>query len=205
MHHISLNSRVQCTDGRGGHLTCVIITPTSRHLTHVVVEEANAPFLKRLVPLELITTSTSAEIQLDCTIRQLASLQPVVELEPLDGNGLHLQYAAKVYRQWPQNAYGQLPIPAELEQLAPEAVKIHKHNHVKTSTSQAGAAIDFLVNDATKQILALVIQWKWWWKTHTAQVPVSQVDHFEPDLVVLKLDKHSLQNTAISQFQQQTV
>lgn len=203
--NIPLNTGVQCNDGYAGRLICVIINPTSRHLTHIVVDEKGPPYLKRLVPLDLVKSGTSDEVTLDCTVVQLSTLRPVVEFEYPQGNGLHTLFAAKSASQWPQNVSKDLPIPAELEQLAPEAVKIHQNNLVRATNGRVGSVVEFLVNPATKKIIALIARRKFWWKTTETKVLISQVDNFEPDLVLLKLNKSELQSIVTGQWQKRYI
>jgi hypothetical protein len=180
---------------------CVIINPVSRQLTHIVVDEKESPFLKRLVPLDLVTTGDTNGVALDCTMAQLSTLRPLVEFEYPQGNGLHTLFAAKNERQWPQNISQKLPVSAESERLAPEAVKIHKSNSVRATNGRIGRAVEFLVDPTTKKIVMLITVRKYWWKTIEARVPIYQVDHFESDLVLLKLNKNELLTKRTGQWQ----
>ena len=44
---------MDCTDGSFGKLVDVVLDPTSRRVTHLVVEHDRDPWLARLVPVEL--------------------------------------------------------------------------------------------------------------------------------------------------------
>ena len=202
---ISLNSDIQCIDGYAGRLICVIVNPISQQLTHIVVDEQRSPYLKRLVPLDLVSIDNSDGVTLGCTLVQLSALRPVVEFEYPQGNGLHTLFAAKIARQWPQSVSDNLPISVELERLAPEAIKIHQDNSVRAINGRVGKVIEFLVNPATKKIHALTIRRKIWWKTIDTRVPISQVDHFELDMVLLKFDKSELQRITTGQWQKRNI
>ena len=202
---ISLNSDIQCTDGYAGRLICVIVNPVSRELSHIVVDEKKPPYLKRLVPLDLVSIGNSDGVALKCTVVQLSTLRPLVEFEYPQGNGLHTLFAAKSARQWPQNVNDNLPISVELERLVPEAIKIHQDNLVRAMNGRVGKVVEFLVNPATKKIIALTIRRKFWWKTIDTRVPISQVDHFELDLVLLKFNKSELQSITTGQWQKRNI
>ena len=202
---VSLNSHIQCIDGYVGRLICVVVNPTSQQLTHIVVDEKRPPYLNRLVPLDLVACGNSDEVTLNCTVDQLSALRPVVEFEYPQGNGLHTLFAAKSARQWPQNVSDNLPISVELERLAPEAIKIHRDNSVRAMNGRVGKVVEFLVNPATKKIIALTIRRKFWWKTIETRVPISQVDHFELDLVLLKFNKRELQSIMTGQWQKRNI
>jgi sporulation protein YlmC with PRC-barrel domain len=50
---LELGSRVTCADAPFGQLADVVIDPTSRRVTHLVIEPDRAEWLARLVPIEL--------------------------------------------------------------------------------------------------------------------------------------------------------
>lgn len=200
--NISLNSNVSCTDGAGGRLVCLIIDPATRQLSHIVVDEKTSPFLQRLVPFELVAAATPTGIQLNCTQPQLAALRPFFEVEHLREGTLHAVYEAEAFWRWPQANNEALPVPVELETLPAQAIKIHRNSRVKATDGRAGKVAGFLTRRTTKEMAALIIQQKSWWKTKQVAVPVAQVDHFEPDAVFLNLTKKTLQKTAVVQFQQ---
>jgi hypothetical protein len=202
---ILLNGDIQCIDGFAGRLICVIVNPLSQQLTHIVVDEKRPPYLKRLVPLDLVSVGNSDGVTLDCTLVQLSALRPVVEFEYPQGNGLHTLFAAKSARQWPQNVSDNLSVSVELERLAPETIKIHRDNSVRAMNGRVGKVVEFLVNPATKKIIALTIRRKSWWKTIETRVPIFQVDHFELDLVLLKSDKRELQSITTGQWQKRNI
>jgi hypothetical protein len=50
---LEIGSRVECVDGTFGKLVDVVIDPSARRLTHLVVESDHERWLARLVPVEL--------------------------------------------------------------------------------------------------------------------------------------------------------
>ena len=203
--NVPLKANVQCVDGDAGRLTCVIINPITRQLTHIVVDEKDPPYLKRLVPLDLIIAGTPDGVTLDCTRAQLSALRPVVEFEHPQGNGLHTLFAAKTYGRWPQNVGKTLPVSVDQERLAPEVVKIHQDSPVRATDGRVGQVVGFLVNPVTKKIAALIVGRKSWWKTIETRIVISQVDSFKPDLILLKLSKVQLQKVSAIQWQKRYI
>ncbi len=59
-------TQVRCTDGGCGQLSRVVIDPATVTVTHLVAEPSDPHQLGRLVPIDLLGT-TSAEISLRCT------------------------------------------------------------------------------------------------------------------------------------------
>ena len=76
MQHVPLHASVECTDGPAGKSTCVIVNRDSRQVTHFVVKEKQRPHAERLVPVDKALQTTADTITLDCTLAELAGLQP---------------------------------------------------------------------------------------------------------------------------------
>lgn len=199
---IPLKANVHCTDGRAGQATCVIINPVSRQLTHVVVEEKDPAHLKRLVPVELITVSDRHNIHLDCTTAQLATLRPFMEIEyPRDG-ALYFTYESDEVRNWPYETVVEMPIPAELERILPEALTIHQDSRVEATDGRVGKVERLLINPTNKSLISIAIETGYFWKRQELIVSMAHVDHFDKDRIALNLDKHHLKRLAAVQSQE---
>ena len=81
---LDLGTPVHCSDARLGELTDVVIDPTTRRLTHLVVRPKHDPGSSRLVPIELAGPGADG-IMLRCTwheaeafelLRDVAFLRP---------------------------------------------------------------------------------------------------------------------------------
>ena len=203
--HISLNAKVDCTDGHAGQTTCVIINPVTRQLTHIIVAEKGSTHMKRLVPLELIKNGNSGHIQLSCTTPQLATLRPFLEMEYPRNGALYFSFEADKFHSWPYESSIQMPVPPQLEQISPEELAIHQDSPVETLNGRIGKVKAFLVNPTNKELTAIAIQAGYFWQKQDITLPISQVDHFEKDLVFLKLDKQHLKRLAAIQAQRSYV
>jgi hypothetical protein len=86
---VELDSRVDCTDESFGKLTDVVIDPTTRRVTHLVVDADRDRWLARLVPVELAEPAGEAggDIRLRATLEEVRALPPVhaVSYLRLDG------------------------------------------------------------------------------------------------------------------------
>jgi hypothetical protein len=78
---IPLRARVQCTDGLDGRVAQVIVSPITKEITHVVVEEAKPPHIERLVPVRVIVATAHKLIHLNCSRQELSELTPLIEAE----------------------------------------------------------------------------------------------------------------------------
>ncbi len=69
-----------CTDGACGQVTRVIVNPAAREVTHLVVDPKHRHGPGRLVPVDLVDTTTD-QIRLRCTLTEFETLRPAQETE----------------------------------------------------------------------------------------------------------------------------
>ena len=99
---ISVNAKVNCSDGPSGQSTCVILKPTTQEITHLVVSNELFPETDYLVSLDRVMESTPNRIQLNCNREELAKM-PIfntVEFVPSDLTG----FPGRQYIMWPYYA-----------------------------------------------------------------------------------------------------
>ncbi|KAB8139654.1 hypothetical protein F8S13_27240 [Chloroflexia bacterium SDU3-3] len=75
---------VLCADGLCGYMMAIILDPTQKHITHLVVRELGFVETERLVPVELVEEGTAAHLHLRCTKEALTALPPFVSHGALD-------------------------------------------------------------------------------------------------------------------------
>jgi sporulation protein YlmC with PRC-barrel domain len=81
-----IGSDVSCRDGACGELRRVVIDPVARALTHLVVESGRVRGIDRLVPIDLVL-STTEEISLRCTMAEFDALAEAEETHVLPEAG----------------------------------------------------------------------------------------------------------------------
>lgn len=81
----TIGSAVACSDGACGELRRVVVDPVARALTHLVVEEPHRVGTGRLVPIELVESTTAAEIRLLATKAEFDSLEEAEDTQFLPG------------------------------------------------------------------------------------------------------------------------
>jgi hypothetical protein len=76
---LRLDEHVQTSDGRPGTLADVVIDPTKKSVTHVVVRAGEPDPAARLVPLQLVTggSAPGEALSLSCTADELGRLESV--------------------------------------------------------------------------------------------------------------------------------
>lgn len=190
---IPVNVEVRCADGLAGRTSCVIINPVTEQVTHIVVQEKGFPYLKRIVPLDLITETSPQLIHLRCTIKQLATLKPFLEIEYTQDDRPYFNYEAGEYRLWPYATTDPLLVPVELEQIPPGELGIHPGAQVKATDGHAGRVNEFLVDPASGHITHLILREGRLWGKKDITIPVSAIDRIDEDEVFLKLDRRSIE------------
>jgi hypothetical protein len=80
----TIGTRVSCSDGDCGEVSRLITDPVARTVTHLVVEPKHKKYHGRLVPLELID-STTGDVLLRCTLAEFDELEPAEEVDVVEG------------------------------------------------------------------------------------------------------------------------
>jgi uncharacterized protein YrrD len=80
----TIGTRVSCSDGDCGEVSRLITDPVARTVTHLVVEPKHKKYHGRLVPLELID-STTGDVVLRCTLAEFDELEPAEEVDVVEG------------------------------------------------------------------------------------------------------------------------
>jgi len=188
---IPVNVDVYCNDHHCGVSTYIIINPTTKKVTHLVVKEKSFPHIERLVPIELVLETSPQKIQLRCSSKQMEELDSFIETE----------FTRTVIPEYIGSEFMSLPyvipetemIPVEHERIPPGELAVRRGVSVEATDGHAGRVDEFLVNPADGHITHLVLREGHLWGKKDVTIPVSQIDHIEDDAVYLKLDKHSVE------------
>ena len=101
----TIGADVECTDGICGEVSRVVVDPIARAATHLLVEPKHRRGLGRLVPLELVD-STSRQVRLKCTRAVLENLESGEETRFLLGNSADADYGPGHAVSWPYFSLG---------------------------------------------------------------------------------------------------
>ena len=82
----AIGATASCSDGVCGEVSRMIVDPATRSVTHLVIGPKHRREPGRLVPLNLVDTTTG-EIRLRCTLAEFGKLDPAEETELLEGAG----------------------------------------------------------------------------------------------------------------------
>ena len=90
---IPLDVEVRCADGVAGNSITTVMNPVTKKVSYLVVADKEAPYTKRLVPMELVKKIRAQSILLDCTRETLSKLEKLEKIlvSPAYGTTLVLQ------------------------------------------------------------------------------------------------------------------
>jgi sporulation protein YlmC with PRC-barrel domain len=188
---IPVNAEVYAADGPCGRSTYIILNPTTRRVTHLVVKEKRFPHAEYLVPIDYVIEATPQLIRLRCTGHELKELEAFIETEFVSSN--FPEYAGDPYMTWPYVIPEAESVPVEHERIPPGELAIRRGARVEATDGHAGQVDEFLVDPKNGHITHLVLREGHLWGQKDVTIPVSQIDRIEEDTVYLKLDKHSVE------------
>ena len=198
---LELGSRVDCTDGSFGKLADVVIDPTSRRVTHLVVERDRDSWLGRLVPVELAERGGDAggAVALRATVEEVLRLPPVHEVAylRLDGFpaddpdwdvGIEEVLALPYYP-----SYDVEPAPvdyaARYDRIPKGEVEIRRASAVDSPDGHHLGQVDGFLVDDDQLITHVVLEQGHPWERREVLIPIGAVARVETDAVTLSLTK----------------
>jgi sporulation protein YlmC with PRC-barrel domain len=204
---LQLGSLVQSSDGTFGELTDLVIDPSKKRITHLVVEPHHKHRLARLAPVELVlvTRDPSAEIELACTLEEANRLPLVQEVAYLKTyeflndpnfdvgvqdmlampNGTLFGYGTSLGDYDPHISFTYHAIPKG-------EVELRHSSEVMTSDGERVGRVDgFVVNDH-EQVTHLLLGHAHLWTRHELTIPIGTVARIATDAVTLSLAKDEL-------------
>jgi sporulation protein YlmC with PRC-barrel domain len=203
---LELGSPVNCTDGPFGKLADVVVDPTKRSVTHLVVEPHGDHGKTRLVPIELASPDEdeTPAIAVRCSVEEADQLEPVEEyayirlgespdLEPGWEMGVETVLA------WPYYAsgLGYETVPADYDphasvtydRIPKGEVEIRRASGVTSADGhQLGKVDGFLVDD-DDAITHFVLERGHLWGRREVTIPIKEVAQVFTDAVTLTLTK----------------
>lgn len=210
---LQLGSLVYCTNGTFGELADLVIDPSKKRITHLVVEPPRQRRLARLAPVELIlvTRGSSAEIWLACTLEE-ASRLPLVQgfaylrmyefpvNEPDSDVGVQ-----DVLAMPPGTTFGfgtslgtcEPHISFTYHAIPKGDVEIRHSSDVMTSDGQRVGRVDGFVVDDDEQITHLLLERGHLWARHELMIPIGAVARIATDAVTLRLGKDEVPAGAV--------
>ena len=203
---LDLGCPVRCTDDAFGELADVVIDPTTRRVTHLVVQPRRRPDAARLVPIERAQGGDDADgtIVLDGTVADIGQLERVREaaylrlgeipIEDPDWEVGIEQMLAQPYYQG-LDAVGAAPIEYDdhvmwqYDRIPKGDVEIRRASSVMSADEHHLGHVDGFMVDGDDHIGHLVLERGHLWGKREVVIPIGAVARVETDAVVLTLTK----------------
>jgi sporulation protein YlmC with PRC-barrel domain len=203
---IDLGCPVRCTDGAFGELADVVIDPTTRRITHLVVQPSLPGEPARLVPIERARAGDEADgtIALDGSIAEIDQLEPVreaaylrlgeVPVEDPDWDvGIRDMLAQPYYQGL--DAFGAEPFAYDdhamwkFDRIPKGDVEIRRASPVTSSDGHHLGHVDGFIVVGQDHIGHFVLEHGHLWGKREVLIPIGAVARVETDAVSLTLTK----------------
>jgi sporulation protein YlmC with PRC-barrel domain len=191
----ALGVQASCCDGRCGEVRRVIINPAGPTVTHLVVEPGHRREPGRLVPVDLVDTTTDG-ITLRCTLAEFGQLDPAEETELLEVRGGLRTPPPPSRVTGPTGSSYAMPQPARriVQEVVPAgATQVRQNEHVHAADGQIGRMQGLLVDPDDHQVTHVLLQEGHRWGRKQVAIPVSAVAAIQ-DGIQLRITKQEVEN-----------
>lgn len=206
---LELGKPVNCTDGPFGKLADVIIDPTKRVVTHLVVEPEGDD-KTRLVPIDLASAEDgeTPAIALRCSVEEAGQLDPVEEtsyirlgespdMEPGWEIGVEKVLAQPYYYYGAAGGLGYEQMPADYDphatvtydRIPKGEVEVRRASDVTSSDGHHLGEVDGFLVDDDDAITHFVLERGHLWGRREVTIPINAVGQVFTDGVTLTLTK----------------
>jgi len=196
---LELGASVRCEGDVLGELADVVIDPTTKRVTHLVLQPHDEHGLARLIPIELAQEGDDQEISLSCAVEEVRHLEPVHEFAylrlgefPVDDPdwdvGVQDLLAMPYYE--PGLTLGGYGADAGIiyDRVPKGEVEIRRASTVTSADGHHLGHVDGFVVDGG-QITHLVLERGHLWGRREITLPIGAVEKVETDAVTLGLSK----------------
>jgi sporulation protein YlmC with PRC-barrel domain len=187
-----------------GELADLVIDPTKRRVTHLVVapREKEALAGSRLIPIELADSAAEqSEITLRCTVDEARKLDPVDEITYLRVGGLPVDdpdwdvgvsdVLAMPYYGVGDPAGASYPSDVEMtyDRIPKDEVEVRRSSLVTSSDGHDLGRVEAFVVDEEDKVTHFILERGHLWGRRDITIPISAVTKIETDAVTVGLTK----------------
>jgi sporulation protein YlmC with PRC-barrel domain len=183
----TIGAEASCSDGPCGEVRRFVIDPATEAVTHLVIEPKHGDETGRLVPMDLIDTTTGA-IRLRCTIAEFNNLDPSEERD--------LAQVAGIGYAMPGGPPTGIPGPVQyvVEDVIPVGeVEVSPGDPVHATDGEIGRVQGFLVDPGDHRVTHVLLREGHLWGRKEVSIPASAVTGVE-DGIRLNLTKQQVQD-----------
>jgi sporulation protein YlmC with PRC-barrel domain len=206
---LDLGCRVECADGPVGELADVVIDPTRRRVSHLVVQPHGQHGVARLVPVELarLGERDEAVVCLDCTVEEVRGMVLVqefayVRLEefPVDDPDWDVGVQDVLAVPYYDAMGGYEPMPVDYDphvamnydRVPKGEVEIRRSSSVTSSDGHALGHVEGFVVDPDDRITHVVLEHGHLLGKREITIPIDAVARVQSDAITLSLSKREI-------------
>jgi sporulation protein YlmC with PRC-barrel domain len=192
-----MDAQVQCTDGKCGKSTYVIVNPVKKAVTHFVVKYKKLPENPdRLVPVAKIADISGGQIHLNCTRKELAALHPFTTQRFVQGRDpdyadSYLAGDPNAFTH-PMMSYDTWVDTVPETHIPHDELAVYRGMDVLTDEGKVGTVDHLVVDPDSGNITHLLMCKGHLWGKKDVAIPVTAVDVVDADEVYLKIDKEAV-------------
>jgi uncharacterized protein YrrD len=205
---LDLGTPVHCADGACWELADIVIDPSTRRVTYLVVQPHDRHDLARLVPVDLARErdGSDATIELACTIAEIAQLELVQRSAylrlgefPVEDPGWEVGikeiFALPYYGSFAPGGLGadmgatdyDPHVTMGYDRVPKGEVEVRRSSSVTSSDGDHLGHVDGFVIDLEQQILHFVLEHGHLWGKREVAIPIAAVGGIVSDGVILSL------------------
>ncbi len=196
----TIGADASCTDGGCGKVTCVVVNPVTRAVTHLVVEPKHHYDRGRLVPVDLVDATTD-EVRLRCTLAEFEELDPAEETQFLPGTPGYPGYDPEQVMFMPYygmgmgmagaGAYG--PQTVTYDAIPLDEVEVRRGDHVHATDGHIGRVQGLVIKPDNHHVTHVLLQEGHLWDRKEVAIPIGAVIGVD-DGIRLNLTKQQVQD-----------
>jgi sporulation protein YlmC with PRC-barrel domain len=189
--NIALNAKVNCSDGPCGRLNHIVLKSANDEITHLVIRDDNKDGCEYLISIEMVSTISRDQVQLECTRRELRA-QPTFNQEEYIPRTVFNPF--KPYLSTPYSILPRFYVPLSVEHIPAGELAVKKGASVEATDGSIGFVDEFLVNPENHCVTHMILREGHLWGQKDVTIPVDQIDHFDHDTVYLKTSKREIES-----------
>lgn len=183
MTQITIDAKVNCSDGPCGSVIRVVVDPATRSVTHIVVEPKHRTGLGRLVPLDLVEV-TPDETRLDCTLMEFEQLPNAEEMQLLPLNNDFEQFSMGQVLYRPLYVQGinaeelgleDSTVPIVYDVLPEGELAVRRGDLVHATDGNIGKVQGLVVDPNDGHVTHVLLQEGHLWGKREVAIPISNV------------------------------
>jgi len=175
---LEFGDEVSDREGKVGQLTRVVLDPTNRTASFVVVVPDDVATTARLVPIEIVTSESSSELLLTCSRAEFMALEDAVEYDRLPsgpvGDALGMVLSETEFRG---TGVGYVPGPTDVvRNRIPEGlVAMERLQDVEASDGRIGQMSGVCIDLSDHRLTRIVVAEGHLWARKRVTLPIGSV------------------------------